>query len=29
VRGGAPRRLVLAIDRGILVPDNYLCQLAF
>src|SRR5881296_2489035 len=29
VRGGAPRGLVLAIDLGILVPDNYLCQLAF
>src|SRR6267143_143173 len=29
VRGGVLRLLVLAIDRGILVPDNYLCQLAF
>src|ERR1700740_1726326 len=29
VRGGAPRRVVLAIDRKILVPHNYLCQLAF
>src|SRR3989441_9088045 len=29
VRGGAPRLLVLAIDRRILIPDNYLCQLAF
>src|SRR6266850_5113053 len=29
VRGGVLRLLVLAIDRGILVFDNYLCQLAF
>src|SRR5712691_11761413 len=29
VRGGVLRLLVLAIDRGILVLDNYLCQLAF
>src|SRR6266851_114131 len=29
VCGGVLRLLVLAIDRGILVPDNYLCQLAF
>src|SRR6266478_1417554 len=29
VRGGAPRLLVLAIDRRILIPDNYLCQSAF
>src|SRR6266850_661769 len=29
VRGGVLRFRVLAIDRGILVPDNYLCQLAF
>src|SRR5438105_6232193 len=29
VCGGELRFLVLAIDRRILVPDNYLCQLAF
>jgi hypothetical protein len=29
VRGGVLRFRVLAIDRRILVPDNYLCQLAF
>src|SRR6267142_4800894 len=29
VRGRVLRLLVLAIDRGILIPDNYLCQLAF